>query len=65
MLLYEREKKRNVEKEFQIKQEEITQNPIYNGIIEEITAENKEFKIQNILFSAEYNRFINQILENL
>jgi ubiquitin carboxyl-terminal hydrolase 9/24 len=62
MLIYEREKKRNVERELQARPEEVLNNPVHKLVTEEIAAENREHKIQNILFSAEYGRFVNQSL---
>lgn len=48
-----------------IKTEEVASNEVNKLILDEIIADNKEFKIQNILFSAEYSRFVNQIIDNL
>lgn len=62
MLIYERQKKRNVEKELQARPEEVLKNPVHKLVTEEIAAENREHKIQNILFSGEYSRFVNQSL---
>lgn len=69
MLIYERENKR--EPPYQEQPEQAQEGfggeaeAAQGAVREEIMEENREQKIQNILFSGEYSRFVNQVVEGL
>ena len=65
MLIYERIKKEHPEHATPIPAREILAKPTNQLIMQTLVRENKEYKIQNILFSQEYLKFVSSLLEDL
>jgi hypothetical protein len=63
LLVYEREKMIPIGNEVPLKKEEILRRPVNQEIMNCIGRDNKNQKIQAILFSAEYNKFVSSVLD--
>lgn len=62
MVIYERQKKITIGNEIPFKRQAIKRKESNENIVREIMVENKEHKLQNILFSKEYTRYIIALL---